>query len=323
MKADDKNLEGPKTIKKRVEIIMNCSCISCEKIQNKDCEISDQNTSELPTDLFSILHPNTNTTNPEPGQSAEDVPELMDISQRNRTQFIAVDQVNKEENNEKVIRLLKSILEQEDDTETNINYDKAQLKELLEILEEHKQELSKVNLMQFVSFVDVHNSEDLQLDLSKLKDVLEDFQKSKNLTQRHRLFGLGTDLGAKNNQDIEDDLEALAQKYDLPENFGIEGSRAGLSYHKGNHIGMGIQSNAVSSGSKHHYVGEEQHVGLDSGHLVVGPHGSLVINPDHKARERLHLDADLVTPNQEGLVLSYENHPRNHHKVVNTLEDEI
>lgn len=315
---------------------MNCSCISCTKVQNKDCEITDQNTSELPTDLFSILHPNATSTSQETSQPpAEEIPELFHISNRNRTEpnakkFQNINASKEEiaEHNTKLINLLKSIQseeEDEDEDDTNINYDKSQLNELLEILEDNKQELSSLNLMEHVNFVNVYNSENLQLDLSRLKEVLYEFLKNKDLTQKHKKFGLGFDLTTKSkNEEINRDLEDLTKKYSLPSSFGLEGSRAGLTYHKGSHVGMGIENNVVSppkAFGHHHYAGEEQHAGLDTGHLVVGPHGSLVLAPDAKGNEKLHLDSDMVKPNHEGVVISYENHPKAH-KVANDLIDD-
>lgn len=61
----------------------------------------------------------------------------------------------------------------------------------------------------------------------------------------------------------------------------------------------------------HHHIGEAQHIGLDTGHLIKGPHGSLVFAPDIKVEEKLNLDADVVKPNHEGVIISYENHPKN------------
>lgn len=318
---------------------MNCSCISCTKVQNKDCEITDQNTSELPTDLFSILHPTkTNTSQDASQQPAEEIPELIHISNRNRSEqsvkkFQKLNATKEEiaEHNNKIINLLKSIQneegeeEEEDEDDTNLNYDKTQLKELLEILEHNKQELSSVNLMEHVNFVNVHNSENLQLDLSRLKEVLYEFLKNKDLVQKHKKFGLGFDLSTKSkNEEINRDLEDLTKKYSLPSSFGLEGSRAGMTYHQGSHVAMGIDDNAVAPPKTlghHHYAGEEQHVGLDTGHLIVGPHGSLVLAPEAKGNEKLHLDSDMVKPNHEGVVISYENHPKAH-KIVSDLRDD-
>lgn len=306
-------------------------------MQNKDCEITDQNTSELPTDLFSILHPNaTNASLENVQQTADEIPELIHISNRNRSEssvkkFQSLNATKEEiaEHNQKLINLLKSIQKEEEnedeEDDTNINYDKTQLKELLEILEHHKQELSSVNLMEHVNFINVHNSEDLQLDLTRLKEVLYEFLKTKDLAQKHKNFGLGFDVTTKNkNEDINKDIEDLTKQYSLPSNFGLEGNRAGLTYHKGNHVAMGIENNVVNHPNtlgRHHYAGQEQHVGLDTGHLVVGPRGSLVLAPDSKTNEKLHLDNDMIKPNHEGVVISYENHPKQHNIANDLIED--
>lgn len=281
--SDGKNADAPKTIKKRVEIIMNCSCISCETVQNKDCELTDQNTAELPTDLFNILHPNFGGVGVDGVvQHAEDVPDLIHFPERNRSGLNGVDvNFTNEESNEKLIKLLRSMEEQEGDT--NINYDKRLIRELLEILENNREELGKENLMLFVDFVNMHNSENMQVDLSKLKEVLHKFGKRKDL-EKHRSFG----LGPKSDGDLED----LAKRYNLPGDYGPEGHPTG------------------SAIGHRHFAGEEQRVGSETGHLVAGPHGSLVLAPDS------------LTPNHEGVVISYENHPKGPRIVADRLSDE-
>lgn len=267
---------------------MNCSCISCETVQNKDCELTDQNTAELPTDLFNILHPSF-SVDPTP-QHQEDVPDLIHLPQRNRS-VLDVSDVNftNEQHNEKLIKLLRSMEEEEGDT--NISYDKKLIRELLEILEKNREELSSIDLMKFLSVVNFHNSENMQVDLSRLKEVLHVFKKNK-----HQDLDL-VEMGVKNNEDINRDIEVLAKKYDLPNDYGIEGHRGGMTYQKGSHIGSGLEDNTIAT--HHHYIGEEQQVGSETGHLIAGPHGSLVLAPD------------VIKPNEEGLVLSYENHPKN------------
>ncbi|XP_018322215.1 uncharacterized protein LOC108734941 [Agrilus planipennis] len=74
---DDKN--SSKTIQKRVQIITNCSCSSCDRIEAKDCEISDENTSELPSNLFALLHLNTSTED-QSKYSLPELPELLHMS---------------------------------------------------------------------------------------------------------------------------------------------------------------------------------------------------------------------------------------------------
>jgi len=165
------------------------------------------------------------------------------------------------------------------------------------------------------------------LDLRRLKEVLENFREEQKLIDNHSNFNL-VNLGAKNNAEINRDLDSL--QYSVPNNFGIEGSHLGLGHHKGSHIGMGIHntiddksseerlSHEVKSHPKgHHYIGEPQHLGFHHfGHLVSGPHGSLVVTPDvAKVEKKLDLDAESVQPNQEGMVISYENHHnhKSHH----------
>jgi hypothetical protein len=53
------------------------------------------------------------------------------------------------------------------------------------------------------------------------------------------------------------------------------------------------------------------HVGLDVGHLVKGPHGSMVLSPNLKVEEKLNIDSDVLKPNHDGVVITYENHDRN------------
>lgn len=277
---------------------MNCSCISCETVQNKNCELTDQNTAELPTDLFNILHPNVNSGEP---LSQEDVPDLIHFPNRNRTSFSEMNLTN-EQHNEKLIKLLKSM--EETEGETNISYDKKLLRELLEILERNREELRNVDLMKFLSVVNLHNSENMQVDLSKLKEFLHVFKKNKHNNVNLDLV----EMGAENNEEIERDIEDLAKKYELPSNYGLEGHRAGMTYQKGSHIAGGLEDNIIST--HHHYIGEEQHVGSETGHLITGPHGSLVLTPD------------TLQPNHEGLVISYENHPKNHKIVLDENLDD-
>lgn len=271
---------------------MNCSCISCDKIQNKDCELSDENTAELPTNLFNILHPSSSVADAFVGQ--DDVPDLIHLPNRNRSALHPHEMnFTIEQQNEKLIKLLRSMLDGEG--EMNISYDRKLIKELLELLERHKDEFRNVDLMQFLNLVNMHNSEKTQVDLSRLRQFLYAFKRNKYNNSADLDL---VEMGAENNEQIGDDLK----KYEVPNDFGIEGNRGGMTYQKGSHIAGGIVDNTIST--HHHYVGEEQQVGSETGHLMAGPHGSLVLTPD------------TLQPNREGLVISYENHPKNHHKIV-------
>ncbi|RZB39875.1 uncharacterized protein BDFB_003870 [Asbolus verrucosus] len=296
LNADSKNVEGPKTFQKRVQIIMNCSCMSCEKIHHEDCEISSQITPELPQDLFSNRNQEAKT---------EEVPELLHFApNKNRAppahfSFDISNTTNEQryELNSKLINLLKSIQNEGDDS--NISYDKNQLKELLKIIEGSETELSDKNLMEFVNFVNIHNSEDLELDLSRLKEVLTTFQKNQNILERHRDFGLGQ--SQKNNANIERDLK----KYNLPINFGIEGVPS-------SQFKPITNENTAKINPHNHHLGEEVRVGLNVDHLVKGPHGSMVLSPNLKVEEKLNIDSDVLKPNHDGVVIAYENHNKNH-----------
>ncbi|GLV46692.1 hypothetical protein CBL_13140 [Carabus blaptoides fortunei] len=326
LQADSDNVDGPKTIQKRVQIITNCTCLSCEKTVTTDCEMLDENTAELPTDLFSIKDNESTKDTADffvpPNQQTDDVPELLRFlpnKTRTNAHNLNFDVTNvktkqqKYEINAKLIALLKSIQDQDDDS-PNFNYDKAQLRELLNIIEGSEHQLSDKNLMEFVNFVNVHNSEDLELDLSRLKEVLTNFQDSQELAERHRHFGLGKADGSH-------------------VGLGLDMGHLGIHHLKGSHINMnthdndGITKNTLDETSnvkhfeKKHYLGERQkivtQVGL--GHLIKGPHGSLVVAEDHPSGvdEKLNVEPHLLKPNHAGMELSYENNS----KKQNTLKN--
>lgn len=283
-----------------------------------DCEMLDENTAELPTDLFSIKDNDSSKDTADifvpSNQQTDDVPELLRFlpnKTRADTHNLNFDVSNvttkqqKYEINAKLIALLKSIQDQDDDS-PNFNYDKAQLRELLNIIEGSEHQLSDKNLMEFVNFVNVHNSEDLELDLSRLKEVLTNFQDSQELAERHRHFGLG-------------------------KAEGLDMGHLGIHHLKSSHIDMdihdndGINKNTLDETSnvkhfdKKHYLGEKQKLVLGLGHLIRGPHGSLVVEEDHPSgvEEKLNVEPHLLKPNHAGMELSYENDS----KKQNTLKN--
>lgn len=249
---------------------MNCSCISCDTVESKDCELEDQNTMELPANLFNILHPNLAASTETFSQ--EDVPDLIHLPHhnRNRSDF-SLDDMNlsNEQSNEKLIKLLKS-MEAQDSGDSNISYDKQLIKELLEIMERNRNELESVDLTKFLSVVSLHNSENMQVDLTKLKDFLYAFKQNKYSAASSSLMDVET-------------ADDSPKKYGDYETYQKPVDDNTISEHHHHH---------------HHYVGEEQQVGSETGHLIAGPHGSLVLSPD------------TLQPNHEGLVMSYENHPK-------------
>lgn len=261
LQADNNNIDGPKILQKRLQIIMNCSCQSCDKIRIEDCAINDTNTQQLPRYLFIDLE-NINKSN-------EDYihPDLFDAqNSKNKQHF---------ENDVKLKNKLKKWFE------------------------------------------------DYQSDGDNKNAELEDLEKSINDIE-------------KKNEKINKDLEAL------PKSFGLEGAP---SHHKGAHIGMGIvphpndvvdpdiekskdhksghhghqhhtHHSTEESTTHKHYLGEEQQFGTNVAHLVRGPHGSMVAAP---TEVKLHIDSDWLKPNDEGLVVEYENH--HHQKPLHKIAD--
>ncbi|CAG9862546.1 unnamed protein product [Phyllotreta striolata] len=75
LKQIDKNAELP-VLQKRVQIITNCSCQSCDKVRTEDCEITDGHTLELPQSLFTI-DKNSN-------KHSEEVPDILETKNTQR-----------------------------------------------------------------------------------------------------------------------------------------------------------------------------------------------------------------------------------------------
>ncbi|KAF5281781.1 hypothetical protein FQR65_LT14528 [Abscondita terminalis] len=250
LNADGDNTDGPKKIQKRIQIITKCLCMSCEKLQDTDCE--DEKTSELPADLFSILHPESvsKATFETKLIPPEEVPELLQFAPTKTTS--ATKREHKFKISAQLMELLKSIQNADDLT----TYNRNQMKELLQIFEDSNHELDDKKLLEFINFI-----EDVDLDLPKLKDVLVKFKKSEEVLEKQA-------------QDLDDGIED-------------------------NHL------SSIAMGPHHHHAGEPQRIGLDLGHLVRGPHGSLAFTPN--VQEKLSLESDLIKPNQEGTVISYEN----------------
>ncbi|XP_030764296.1 uncharacterized protein LOC115888658 [Sitophilus oryzae] len=265
----DNNLDDSKILQKKVQIIMNCSCQSCDKIRPDDYAINATNTQELPKHLY---------VDQEQFKPTEDVihPDLFEDQNTQSKQHFEHD-----------IKLKDKF--------------KKWFEQIQNEIAEHK------------------NTE------------LEDLNKSLNDIQ-------------KENEKIRKDLEGL------PKSFGLEGAP---SHHKGAHIGMGIvhhpndvadvdstksvdhkvghhghhghhnhhhteNENRSDNSAHHHYLGEEQQIGTNLERLVKGPHGSMVAAPTDV---KLHVDSDSLKPNDEGLVVEYENHNRDtDHKVAEIIQ---
>ncbi|KAJ8958049.1 hypothetical protein NQ318_002058, partial [Aromia moschata] len=281
LRADDKNADGAEIIQKRVQIIMNCSCQSCDKVRKEDCEITDENTLELPQNLYTDEKSNKSTF--------DEAPDLLNNApSENNTQHV---------------------------------------------VHNTKTEIHLKNLKKWFETYQKNQTDELRSD----EETHPKYQKP----SVGKYYRIDIDPTQDNNIKIEKDLE------NLPPDFGLEGVP---SHHKGNHIGMGMQhsqndiivedlakkhhdAKSVSSGNHHaghhpgyhhgeahhvHHLGEEQHIGMNVVHLIKGPHGSMVASP---VEAKLHIEPDALKPNNEGVVIDYENHHKNHHKVADILED--
>ncbi|XP_076255223.1 uncharacterized protein LOC143193131 [Rhynchophorus ferrugineus] len=255
LQSDNKNVDYPKILQKRIQIIQNCSCQSCDMIRTEDCAINDTNTLELPKHLF-------------------------------------VDQEQYKFNED----VIHADLYEDQSTQSK----------------QHFENYSKLK--------------------NSLKRWFEDYQNSTGETKNTELDDLNQNLNdiQKKNDKINKDLQAL------PKSFGTEGA---TSHHKGSHVGMGIvhhpndvvdtdnrksienklnhhhhhghhhhqDENRSHNNAHHHFLGEEQQIGGNLEHLIRGPHGSMVAAP---TEIKLHIDSDSLKPNDEGLVVEYENHHR-------------
>lgn len=139
-------MEGPKVIQKRVQIIMNCSCQSCDKDRKEDCEITDENTLELPQNLF-IDERNTSDSN------SDDLPELLKAPSQNDT--------------DNAIH----------NTETNVKF-KNKIKKLFEIYQNQTEDVKNDDLQKYLETygVDLEHNRENNLKIEKdLESLPADF----------------------------------------------------------------------------------------------------------------------------------------------------
>ncbi|CAH0549370.1 unnamed protein product [Brassicogethes aeneus] len=242
LKADAQNLDGPRTTQKRVQIIVDCACASCDVIRKDDCDISDENTVELPSNLF------LNTTTK---QDPEEVPELLKMQNGIYNKMKAHDQLK----HKKIIDLYRRI----EDGGNKVN-------------NESFNELNEI------------------LHYKKVKDILnknDDEEDDEDDSSEEDIIPLPDGaFEERNHYNIVTDPPVIHQTTEkVPE----APSLTPPSHHNHHH---------------HHQLGEVQQVGETVEHLIKGPHGSMVLTPV----EKLHIDSDALKNNDEGLVISYEDH---------------
>lgn len=319
--ADDTNQSGPKTIQKRIEIIKSCHCRPCDKLPKAECNLTQENTLELPQNMYT-------SKDSKYAMPTSDLPDkdLMYLLPRINTNAISkllnedpnsID--NRLNGSSKLLKILNFW-----EKMPNSSAMRSGQKKLGDILK-NLQGPARKDLNDFVNYINSDDVMNTTLDNQKLTKVLETYEENKdNMIEQRNVW-----LGTTNNEKILEDL----RKSQMPASYGLEGSTLGMKHHyKGSHIGMGIKTNEVEdlqvvtlppepeddlkistqkveTSSHHfrksHYALEEELVHGKMEHLVKGPHGSLVLRPDIKVEKKLNLETDSLTPNHQGVVISY------------------
>lgn len=149
--------QAPKLIK-RVQLIRNCSCISCEKSGTSKHQ-GHANEDDSPS-LF------------------RDVPDLLDsINMMNETERDEVEMKHRESLrsilNNTLMTLVKNM------HESNSAKDKAQLKDLLKMIRDQYPD-DEVTDESIAEFLDMFQKDQVQLEIPKLKEILFKFELSKH-----------------------------------------------------------------------------------------------------------------------------------------------
>lgn len=332
----------PDTIQKQVQIITNCTCLSCMEQLNNQKNMIHANTTELPKNLLANYGNKKEEKQQQPSKgwvddgeksksSSEEMPDVLHLMNRTRTtnRTDLQSQYKREDMNvtavahryllnTKLINLIKNIQNHSDDvkTEKKVHYDRELLSELLAIIEGSENHLSDKNLMEFVNFVNVHNSEDFELDLSQLKTVLTQYlhdklgpnAKKADLQEKHRQFGL--------NQ-LHKDGKVASIEYASLVNSGEHHKHDKHHHFAGEHINI-----AATDDNAH------QHNQIGEGHLVNGPHGSLIVQPDDdlqldtsllahdNIQEKLNMEPHQLQPNHEGTIINYQSQKDDKKQVI-------
>lgn len=303
--ADASNLSGPSTIKKRVEIILSCECKTCN-VDPVSCDLSEDGTVDLPDHLY--------VTKDKVQIQYQEIPDILEAKSNASKILHGSKQF---ELDDKLMKLLRKI--QNGDRDIS-KYDWRELEMLLRLVD-GSEILSDQNVLEFVNYVNANNSEDFELDVNKLKEVLLAYEKSKNIIEKSDQFW----TGFSDNSKIEEDIKQILKKHNLDDSlFGIEGNRLGMKHRfTGSHISMGIKSppptvteprtettTQNNEQNHHHHLMEEGQAGLERGHLIKGPHGSLVLNPDIPTENKLNIQ-DHLKQNHLSSVVTYEDQEKN------------
>lgn len=275
----------PAVLVKRVQIIKNCSCTSCEKQTHKKHHShhhQDYQVTQVPSTTASLIQ--------------NDIPELLEVvpysendtepihhspihshqSGTHGTTYMQQHQLNHYEHNshtenvkkllhQKITGLLKSI------EETNSKPDREQLIEMIKLIK-GSSDRNWDDLMENLQ------SENAILDFDRLRAELETEEDSPQIHVKPQ--------PSEQQQDHE---RLLKHQFDI------------LNHHPhgGHH-------------AHHHHAGDK----LDEHHhLQRGPHGSLVITSDeHEIKEKINIHSHELKPNHAGAILTYDNHHSDHGK---------
>ncbi|XP_053690413.1 lateral signaling target protein 2 homolog [Sabethes cyaneus] len=290
----------PTILVKRVQIIKNCSCTSCEKQTHKKHHHHHQEPNQImqvPSTTASLIQ--------------NDIPELLEVvpytendtepihhspvhshqSGTHGTTYLQQHQLNHYEHNshtdnvkkllhQKISGLLKSI------EETNSKHDREQLVEMIKLIKGSSDR-------NWDDLVESLQSENTILDFERLRNELE-------VDEDPEFFP------KPGSPEQEDHERLLKHQFDI------------LNHHSNQ---QSSNQYPPSSPSTHHHVAGEK---LDQHHhLARGPHGALVITADedddvsrmnhgHEIKEKINIHPHELKPNHAGAILTYDNHHSEH-----------
>lgn len=264
----------PAVLVKRVQIIKNCSCTSCEKQTHKKHHHHhpEQQVTQVTSTTASLIQ--------------NDIPELLEVvpysendtepihhspihshqSGTHGTTYMQQHQLNHYEHNshtenvkkllhQKITGLLKSI------EETNSKHDREELVEMIKLIKGSSDR-------NWDDLVESLQSENAILDFDRLRAELESEDDPQILVK-------------PKSSEQQDHERLLKHQFDV------------LNHHP-----------------HHHHAGDK----LDEHHhLQRGPHGSLVITADeHEIKEKINIHSHELKPNHVGTILTYDNHHSEH-----------
>lgn len=255
-----------------------------------------------------------------------DAPDLLDVLQLRNESNTTVSTEHSEHvktlMNNKIVALLQSIQEK------NSQYDKTQLKELLRLL--HGPNDASLSDNVYTEFVESLNSEHIELDVPKLTEILVKFEKSQLLHEQR--IAPKTDSDNFTNSTVIGADDSDVERKDAHILHHHKQKHHHHSHHRSNHVGNDVNGASVldAAGERHdplataavispilehempeqhqqhhhhHHAGES----FGHGHLVKGPRGALVIEPDQQpnVHEQLDVNPHELKLNHAGTMVSY------------------